>query len=100
MRIYWIKAQAPRRVLALVKHLGIAAECIEMDLMAGYLAEPAYARSPAKGSRLAISSLPPWRPTGDRRRCHLSPSPNVVRWIERLEAIPAWADPWPSDKDP
>jgi glutathione S-transferase len=32
MKIYWIKAQAPRRVLALVKHLGIAAEVIEMDL--------------------------------------------------------------------
>jgi glutathione S-transferase len=35
MRIYWIKAQAPRRVLALVKHLGIQAELIEMDLMGG-----------------------------------------------------------------
>ena len=30
MKIYWIKAQAPRRVLALVKHLGIEAELIEM----------------------------------------------------------------------
>jgi len=30
MKIYWIRAQAPRRVLALVKHLGIAAELIEM----------------------------------------------------------------------
>lgn len=35
MRIYWIKAQAPRRVLALVKHLGLEAELIEMDLNAG-----------------------------------------------------------------
>ena len=33
MKIYWIKAQAPQRVLALVKHLGIDAECIEVDLM-------------------------------------------------------------------
>ncbi|WP_443747722.1 glutathione S-transferase family protein [Asticcacaulis solisilvae] len=30
MKIYWIKAQAPRRVMALVKHLGIEAELIEM----------------------------------------------------------------------
>ena len=30
MKIYWIKAQAPRRVLALVKHLGLDAELIEM----------------------------------------------------------------------
>jgi glutathione S-transferase len=43
MKIYWIKAQAPRRVLALVKHLGIAAECIEMDLMGGGLKTPDYA---------------------------------------------------------
>ena len=31
MKIYWIKAQAPRRVLALVKYLGIKAELVELD---------------------------------------------------------------------
>lgn len=30
MKIYWIKAQAPRRVLALVKHLGIQAELVHV----------------------------------------------------------------------
>lgn len=30
MQIYWIKAQAPRRVLALVKHLGLHAELIHL----------------------------------------------------------------------
>lgn len=43
MKIYWIKAQAPRRVLALAKHLGLKAECVEMDLMAGGLKTPEYA---------------------------------------------------------
>jgi glutathione S-transferase len=42
MQIYWIKAQAPRRVLALVKHLGVPAECIEKDLMGGDLTEEDY----------------------------------------------------------
>lgn len=42
MKIYWIKAQAPRRVLALVKHLGIDAECVHMDAKAGALKTPAY----------------------------------------------------------
>ncbi len=42
MKIYWIKAQAPQRVLALMKHLGIEAECLEIDLMAGGLRQPAY----------------------------------------------------------
>jgi glutathione S-transferase len=28
MIIYWIRAQAPRRVLALAKHLGVAAEFV------------------------------------------------------------------------
>jgi glutathione S-transferase len=37
MKIYWIKAQAPRRVLALAKHLAIEAEFVEMNLMAGGL---------------------------------------------------------------
>lgn len=43
MKIYWIKAQAPRRVLALAKYLGVAAEFIEADLMGGELQSPAYA---------------------------------------------------------
>jgi glutathione S-transferase len=43
MKIYWIKAQAPRRVLALVKHLGIEAECIWVDAVAGGLRTPEYA---------------------------------------------------------
>lgn len=44
MKIYWIKAQAPQRVLALVRHLGIDAECIEVDLMKGGLKQPEYAK--------------------------------------------------------
>jgi glutathione S-transferase len=43
MKIYWIKAQAPRRVLALAQHLGIDAEFVELDLMGGGLKTPAYA---------------------------------------------------------
>jgi glutathione S-transferase len=43
MKIYWIKAQAPRRVLALVKHLGIDAELVEVDAVAGGLRTPDYA---------------------------------------------------------
>jgi glutathione S-transferase len=44
MKIYWIKAQAPRRVLALVKHLGIEAELVELDLRGGELRSADYAR--------------------------------------------------------
>ncbi|HKD21081.1 MAG TPA: glutathione S-transferase family protein [Rhizomicrobium sp.] len=44
MKIFWIKAQAPRRVLALVKHLGLDAELVEMDLMKGALKSPDYAK--------------------------------------------------------
>jgi len=42
MKIYWIKAQAPRRVLALVKYLGIDAECIQVDAKAGGLKTAEY----------------------------------------------------------
>jgi len=42
MKIYWIKAQAPRRVLALVKLLGVEAELIEVDLKAGGFKTPDY----------------------------------------------------------
>ena len=43
MRIYWIKAPAPLRVLALVKHLGIAAELVPVDPTAGGLRSADYA---------------------------------------------------------
>jgi glutathione S-transferase len=42
MKIYWIKAQAPRRVLALAKHLGIKAELVEVDLKSGGLKTAEY----------------------------------------------------------
>jgi glutathione S-transferase len=42
VKIYWFKAQAPLRVLALAKHLGIKAEFIEIDMMAGGLRTPEY----------------------------------------------------------
>ena len=43
MKIYWIKAQAPRRVLALAKHLGIDAEFVEVALRAGGRKAPDFA---------------------------------------------------------
>lgn len=43
MKIYWIKAQAPRRVLALCKHLGIKMDFFEVDLTAGGLRVPEFA---------------------------------------------------------
>lgn len=41
--IYWIRAQAPRRVLALARHLAIDADFIELDLKAGGLRTADYA---------------------------------------------------------
>jgi glutathione S-transferase len=43
MKVYWFRAQAPQRVLALIKHLGLEAEFVEVDLMAGGLKTPEYA---------------------------------------------------------
>jgi glutathione S-transferase len=43
MKIYWIKAQAPRRVLALAKYLGLEVDLFEVDLMAGGLQVPEFA---------------------------------------------------------
>jgi len=43
MKIYWIKAQAPHRVLALAKHLGIDTEYVKVDVAGGGLKSPDYA---------------------------------------------------------
>lgn len=42
MKIYWIKAQAPRRVLAFAKYLGLEFEAIEKDLNANEMSEDDY----------------------------------------------------------
>lgn len=42
MKIYWIRTQAPRRVVALAKHLGLDAEFVEVDMPAGGLRRPDY----------------------------------------------------------
>jgi len=43
MKIYWIKAQAPRRVLAVAKQLGLEVEFVHQDLGAGDLQSEDYA---------------------------------------------------------
>jgi len=42
MKIYWIKAQAPRKVLALAKHLGLDVEFVAMSPNTGELKSPAF----------------------------------------------------------
>lgn len=42
MKIYWIPAQAPHRVLALAKHLGLPFESVAIDPVAGGLRAPDY----------------------------------------------------------
>jgi glutathione S-transferase len=42
MKIYWIKAQAPLRVLALVKHLGLETEFVEATASTGGMKSPEY----------------------------------------------------------
>lgn len=42
MKLYWIKAQAPLRVLALVKQLGLDAELVEIDASTGGLKSADY----------------------------------------------------------
>lgn len=42
MKIYWIHAQAPLRVLALIKHLGVKADLIRIDPVTGGLHTPEY----------------------------------------------------------
>jgi glutathione S-transferase len=206
MKIYWIKAQAPRRVLALVKHLGIDAELVEVNAKGGGLKTPDYAslnpnmkaptlvdgdqvlwESSAIMAYLCIragSDMWPARDAAEQTEvlrwlswndCHWSPSvgpfyfehvvratfglgppdrealkpkvedlkkyatvldghlasrthvacarltiadfqlgsmatywresempmeafPNIVRWIDGLKRIPAWAEPWPAER--
>ena len=59
MQIYWIKAQAPRRVLALVKHLGLKAEFVEVDMMGGGIQDAGLRRAQ---SQYESADAGRWRP--------------------------------------
>jgi glutathione S-transferase len=208
MKLYWIKAQAPRRVLALIKHLKLSVETIEVDAKSGGLKTDEYAKlNPNKraptlvdGERVlwessaimahlcvrAASDMWPAKNPAEQvevlrwlswNDCHWAPAvgpfyfeyivrktydlgppieesltskvpdvlrhadvldghlsetrfaacdrltiadfqlasmasdwkaarmplesfPNVVQWLNRLDAIPAWADPWPVRQPP
>jgi glutathione S-transferase len=80
MKIYWIKAQAPRRVLALAKHLGIAADYEQLDI-AG-LKRPAYAA-------LNPNRKAPTLVDGD---CVLWESAAIMAYL----CIKAGSDMWPA----
>lgn len=55
MKLYWFKAQAPRRVLALIKHLELPVETIELDLMGGELSRAEFSSmNPNKKAPLLV----------------------------------------------
>jgi len=99
MRIYWIKAQAPRRVLALVKHLGIKVEWVEMDLMGGGLATPDYAalNPNMKAPTLVDGDLVLWESSAImahlciRQDSDMWPSRNPAEQVEAVRWL-SWND--------
>lgn len=99
MKIYWIKAQAPRRVLALVKHLGIEAELVEVDAKAGALKTPEYARlNPNRkaptlvdGERVLWESAAIMAELCIRTGSDMWPATNPAEQVEVLRWL-SWAD--------
>ena len=84
MRLYWIKAQAPRRVLALIKHLELTIEVVEMDLLAGDLAAPDHAalNPNLKAPTLVDGDFVLWE------------SPAIMAYL----CLKAGSDMWPAGK--
>ncbi len=99
MKIYWIKAQAPLRVLALIKHLGIEAETIEMDLVGGGLNTSDYAalNPNLKAPTLVDGDLVLWEASAImahlciRAGSDMWPAHNPAEQVEVLRWL-SWAD--------
>ena len=99
MKIYWFKAQAPQRVLALAKHLGIDADLIEIDLRAGGLKTPEYtALSPnQKAPTLVDGEHVVWESSAImaylciKARSNLWPALNPAEQVEVLRWL-SWND--------
>ncbi|NPU13761.1 glutathione S-transferase family protein [Bradyrhizobium sp. 83012] len=96
MKIYWIKAQAPRRVLALVKHLGVPAEFI--DITRGLKTPEFAALNPnMKAPVLVDGDTVLWESTAImahlcvRESCDMWPARNPPEQVEVLRWL-AWTD--------
>jgi glutathione S-transferase len=99
MQIYWIRAQAPRRVLAVAKHLGFHIEYIEKDLMAGAMKKPDYAalNPNMKAPTLVDGELVLWESSAimaylsAKARADLWPLDHVAGQVEILRWL-SWND--------
>ena len=99
MKIYWIKAQAPRRVLALVRHLNIEAELIWLDAKAGALRSPEYAalNPNRKAPTLIDGDTVLWESAAImawlcvQKNSDMWPAGNPVEQVEVLRWL-SWAD--------
>ena len=99
MKIYWIKAQAPRRVLALVRHLNIEAELIWLDAKAGALRSPEYAalNPNRKAPTLIDGDTVLWESAAImawlcvQKNSDMWPTGNPVEQVEVLRWL-SWAD--------
>ena len=99
MQLYWIRAQAPRRVLALVKHLGVKVECVEKDLMGGGLKTVDYvALNPnMKAPTLVDGELVIWESSAImahlciKQGSDMWPSRNPVEQVEVMRWL-SWND--------
>ncbi len=110
MKVYWIKARAPRRVLAVLRHLRAEADLIEIDVMAGGFQDPAYvARNPNKKAPVLVDgdAVPREAPAimaylRIRYNSGMRPAHNPREQVEvprrpaNLSRLRAWADPWPA----
>jgi glutathione S-transferase len=86
MIIYWIKSQAPQRVLALAKHLDIKAEFRELNMMAGELKTAEYA---ALNPNMKVPTLV----DGDKT---LWESSAIMAYLCVKAGSKAGADMWPN----
>jgi len=93
VKIYWIKAQAPRRVLALAKYLGIEAEFVEVDLMAGGLKSPDFAAmNPNKKAPVLVDGDQVlWESSAIKAGSDMWPTRNPAEQVEVLRWL-SWND--------
>lgn len=99
MQIYWFKAQAPLRVLALAKHLDLRADTIEVDMMGGELRTADYlALNPnAKAPTLVDDDTVLWESAAimahlcARAGSDMWPSDNVAEQVQVLRWL-SWCD--------
>lgn len=103
MKLYYFDTLNPRKVCAVARYLNSPVEFVYTNLggyvrkYAGILDRHLSDREYLTGEKLTVADFAAaiTLPYAEKAHISLAEFPNVVRWHDRLNELPAWREPFP-----